>query len=60
MEHKLCVLPGVPTLFKRLLEGLKPYLILPESTDRPVRYLIRTKCVRDQVFVYNTAIAESL
>ena len=43
MEHKLCILPGVPSLFKRLLEGLKPYLNLPGSADRPRRYLVRVE-----------------
>jgi len=42
LEHKLCILPGVPTLFQRLLEGLKPYLVLPGSAGRPLRCLIRT------------------
>lgn len=33
MERKLCVLPGIPRLFKQLLEGLKPYLVLPARDE---------------------------
>lgn len=42
LEGKLCIFPGVPGLFKRLLDGITPYLPLPDS--RPFRHLIRTRC----------------
>jgi molybdopterin-biosynthesis enzyme MoeA-like protein len=41
LEGKLCILPGIPTLFQRLLTGLTPYLPLPDT--RPFRHLIHTR-----------------
>ena len=42
LEGKLCIFPGIPGLFQRMLHALTPYLLLPES--RPFRHLIRTRC----------------
>jgi molybdopterin-biosynthesis enzyme MoeA-like protein len=42
LEGKLCILPGIPTLFRKLLHTLTPYLPLPDT--RPFRHLIRTRC----------------
>lgn len=43
VEGKLCIFPGIPSLFQRMLAGLTPYLPLPDS--RPFRHLIHTRCV---------------
>jgi molybdopterin-biosynthesis enzyme MoeA-like protein len=42
LEGKLCVFPGIPVLFKKMLHGLTPYLPLPDS--RPFRHLVHTRC----------------
>ncbi|KAJ1301115.1 hypothetical protein OPQ81_003528 [Rhizoctonia solani] len=34
LQGKLCVLPGVPSLFRKLLDGLVPYLSLPHDSER--------------------------
>ena len=43
MEGKLCIFPGIPSLFQRMLAGLTPYLPLPDS--RPFRHLVHTRYV---------------
>ena len=43
LEGKLCILPGIPSLFQRLLQGLTPYLPLPPLSERPLRHLIFTR-----------------
>ncbi|KAK1923692.1 MoaB/Mog domain-containing protein [Papiliotrema laurentii] len=39
---KLCVFPGIPSLFQQLLLGLTPYLSLPPASSKPFRHLIFT------------------
>ncbi|WWD20180.1 hypothetical protein CI109_104656 [Kwoniella shandongensis] len=39
---KLCVFPGIPSLFQQLLLGLTPYLPLPPASSKPFRHLIYT------------------
>lgn len=41
VEGKLCIFPGIPSLFQRMLTGLTPYLPLPDS--KPFRLLIHTR-----------------
>lgn len=43
MEKKLCILPGIPRLFHQLLDGLKPYLLVPDAGDKQFRCLIWTE-----------------
>ena len=43
LEGKLCILPGIPGLFQRLLQHLTPYLPLPPPSERPFRHLVFTK-----------------
>ncbi|ORX37876.1 MoaB/Mog domain-containing protein [Kockovaella imperatae] len=40
---KLCIFPGIPSLFQQLLLGLTPYLPLPPASSKPFRHLIYTK-----------------
>lgn len=42
LEGKLCVFPGIPRLFQKMLDGLKPYLPLPPPSERPFRQQIFT------------------
>ncbi|KAL7424886.1 hypothetical protein Q5752_000572 [Cryptotrichosporon argae] len=39
---KLCVFPGIPSLFQQLLLSLTPYLPLPPASAKPFRHLIFT------------------
>ncbi|CAK9780673.1 Molybdopterin binding protein [Cutaneotrichosporon oleaginosum] len=39
---KLCVFPGIPSLFQQLLLGLVPYLPLPPASSKPFRLLVFT------------------
>lgn len=40
---KLCVFPGIPSLFQQLVLGLVPYLPLPPASSKPFRLLVFTK-----------------
>lgn len=42
LERKLCVFPGIPALFQKMLQGLKAFLPLPPSSERPFRHQIFT------------------
>jgi len=42
LEGKLCVFPGIPKLFQRMLTGLTPFLPLPPPSERPCRQQIFT------------------
>jgi molybdenum cofactor synthesis domain-containing protein len=42
LEGKLCILPGIPGLFQKMLHGLTPYLPLPPPSKRPLRMQIFT------------------
>jgi len=39
---KLCIFPGIPSLFLKMLNGLTPYLALPPPEQRPFRHQIHT------------------
>jgi molybdopterin-biosynthesis enzyme MoeA-like protein len=45
LEGKLCVLPGIPDLFQKMLGGLKVFLPLPPLSERPFRHQIFTPSV---------------
>ncbi|KAJ9110727.1 hypothetical protein QFC20_002768 [Naganishia adeliensis] len=40
---KLCIFPGIPSLFEQLLIGLTPFLPLPPDAAKPFRHLIFTE-----------------
>jgi len=50
LEGKLCIFPGIPSLFQRMLAGLTEYLPLPDT--RPFRHLIHTRCVHSYCSPY--------
>ncbi|KAJ7594269.1 MoaB/Mog domain-containing protein [Mycena floridula] len=56
LEGKLCILPGIPALFQRLLRGLTPYLLLPPSIERPMRIQIFTKQSESMIAPYLTTL----
>jgi len=51
------ILPGVPRLFEKLLDGMKP-LLLPRLTDPIHRILISTPMPESAVASYLTELAE--
>ncbi|KAF8337048.1 MoaB/Mog domain-containing protein [Cantharellus anzutake] len=57
LEKKLCILPGVPSIFKRLLEGLKPYALLPDSADKLFRLLVRTEMAESLIAPFLTDLS---
>ncbi|TDL27990.1 Molybdopterin binding protein [Rickenella mellea] len=56
LEGKLCVFPGVPRLFRRLLDSLVPYLPLPPPSARPFRHLIFTTLPESNIAPYLTSL----
>jgi len=55
---RLCVFPGVPFLFRQLLDGLTPYLPLPDMPEKPVRHLVRTRMKESQIAPFLAALQE--
>jgi hypothetical protein len=52
LEGKLCVFPGIPSLFQKMLDGLKTFLPLPPLSTRPFRHQIFTPWVSKHKFIY--------
>ncbi|KAG6329498.1 hypothetical protein ID866_9592 [Astraeus odoratus] len=42
LQGKLCVFPGIPALFQKMLDGLKPFLALAPPETRPLRVQVYT------------------
>jgi molybdopterin-biosynthesis enzyme MoeA-like protein len=42
LEGKLCIFPGIPSLFQKMLHALTPFLPLPPISERPFRHQIFT------------------
>ncbi|GAA5836209.1 hypothetical protein JCM11251_007394 [Rhodosporidiobolus azoricus] len=56
---KVCILPGVPRLFERLIEGLiAHYVPLPPSSEKPYRVLVHTKMPESAIAPFLTKLAE--
>ncbi|GJJ14686.1 hypothetical protein Clacol_008953 [Clathrus columnatus] len=58
VEGKLCIFPGIPSLFQRMLTGLTPYLPLPDT--RPFRHLIHTSLPESSIAPYLTSLHQRL
>ncbi|KZT04872.1 Molybdopterin binding protein [Laetiporus sulphureus 93-53] len=56
LEGKLCVFPGIPKLFQRMLEGLVPYLPLPPPSERPLRLQVFTSLPESSIAPYLTEL----
>ncbi|EPS96409.1 hypothetical protein FOMPIDRAFT_1025409 [Fomitopsis schrenkii] len=56
LEGKLCVFPGIPGLFQKMLNGLKPYLPLPPPSERPFRLQIFTNMPESSIAPYLTEL----
>ncbi|CAE6501328.1 unnamed protein product [Rhizoctonia solani] len=56
LQGKLCVLPGVPSLFRKLLDGLVPYLALPHNSERSYRKMVLTQLPESNIAPYLTTL----
>jgi len=56
LEGKLCVFPGIPSLFQKMLDGLKAFLPLPPSSERPFRHQIFTPLPESSIAPYLTEL----
>ncbi|TFK89524.1 Molybdopterin binding protein [Polyporus arcularius HHB13444] len=54
LEGKLCVFPGIPKLFQRMLDGLAAYLPLPPASERPFRQQIFTSLPESSIAPFLT------
>lgn len=55
---KLCIFPGIPSLFEQLLMSMTPYLPLPPSSSKPFRHLIFTEMPESSIAPYLTKLHE--
>ncbi|WWC92933.1 uncharacterized protein L201_007896 [Kwoniella dendrophila CBS 6074] len=53
---KLCIFPGIPSLFQQLLLALTPYLPLPPASSKPFRHLIYTSKPESAIAPYLTEL----
>ncbi|KAF8062234.1 MoaB/Mog domain-containing protein [Lyophyllum atratum] len=60
MEGRLCVFPGIPSLFQRMLTGLTPFLPLPPQNERPLRIQVFTDRPESMIAPYLTTLQERL
>ncbi|KAF5365254.1 hypothetical protein D9758_005393 [Tetrapyrgos nigripes] len=60
LEGKLCVFPGIPALFQKMLNGLKDFLPLPPACDRPKRVQIFTERPESMIAPYLTSLQARL
>ncbi|KAH9968056.1 Molybdopterin binding protein [Russula dissimulans] len=58
LEGTLCVLPGIPSLFQKMLDGLKAFLPLPPPSERPFRHQIFTPLQESEIAPYLTELQE--
>lgn len=60
LEGKLCILPGIPSLFQRMLTGLTPFLPLPPKSERPLRIQVFTERLESMIAPYLTSLQARL
>ncbi|KAG1743808.1 putative molybdopterin binding domain-containing protein [Suillus lakei] len=56
LEGKLCIFPGIPSLFQKLLDNLKPFLPLPTEDARPFRLQVFTPLPESSIAPFLTAL----
>ncbi|KAI0772958.1 Molybdopterin binding protein [Trametes elegans] len=56
LEGKLCVFPGIPRLFQRMLDSLAPFLPLPPPSARPSRTQVFTSLPESTIAPFLTAL----
>ncbi|KAF8967935.1 MoaB/Mog domain-containing protein [Flammula alnicola] len=60
LEGKLCIFPGIPALFQKMLYGLTSFIPLPPKYERPLRIQIFTERPESMIAPYLTALQERL
>jgi len=60
LEGKLCVFPGIPTLFQKMLNNLTPFLPLPPASERPLRIQVFTERAESMIAPYLTSLQKRL
>ncbi|WVN86834.1 uncharacterized protein L203_102008 [Cryptococcus depauperatus CBS 7841] len=56
LAGKLCIFPGIPSLFQQLLLALTPYLPLPPAASKPFRHLVYTSKPESTIAPYLTEL----
>ncbi|KAJ7262296.1 MoaB/Mog domain-containing protein [Mycena haematopus] len=60
LEGKLCIFPGIPSLFQKMLTALTPLLPLPPRTERPLRIQVFTERPESMIAPYLTKLQSRL
>ncbi|KAJ7622835.1 MoaB/Mog domain-containing protein [Mycena polygramma] len=60
LEGKLCIFPGIPSLFEKMLTALTPLLPLPPLTERPLRIQVFTERPESMIAPYLTKLQTRL
>ncbi|KAJ7481706.1 MoaB/Mog domain-containing protein [Mycena latifolia] len=60
LEGKLCIFPGIPCLFQKMLNALTPFLPLPPCTERPLRIQVFTERPESMIAPYLTGLQARL
>ncbi|KAF8176523.1 MoaB/Mog domain-containing protein [Pholiota molesta] len=60
LAGKLCIFPGIPALFQKMLHNLTPFLPLPPIHERPLRIQIFTERPESMIAPYLTSLQERL
>jgi molybdopterin-biosynthesis enzyme MoeA-like protein len=56
LAGRLCVYPGIPSLFISLLHATTPYLPLPPASSKPYRRLVKTQRPESSIAPFLTAL----
>ncbi|KAF9485943.1 Molybdopterin binding protein [Pholiota conissans] len=60
LAGKLCIFPGIPALFQKMLHNLTPFIPLPPPHERPLRIQIFTERPESMIAPYLTSLQERL
>ncbi|KAG6838219.1 hypothetical protein C0991_000966 [Blastosporella zonata] len=60
LEGRLCIFPGIPSLFQRMLTSLTPFLPLPPKNERPLRIQIFTPRPESNIAPYLASLQDRL
>ncbi|KAF7300281.1 MoCF-biosynth domain-containing protein [Mycena kentingensis (nom. inval.)] len=60
LQGKLCVFPGIPSLFSKMLAALTPLLPLPPVSERPQRIQVFTERPESMIAPYLTSLQSRL
>ncbi|KAJ7701823.1 MoaB/Mog domain-containing protein [Mycena rosella] len=60
LEGKLCIFPGIPSLFQKMLNALTPFLPLPPLAERPTRIQVFTEQPESMIAPYLTTLQARL